>query len=204
MTSSVIPNLSELAAAGVVAACVLGGVAMVVAFWLRRRWGKLRRLLIGPARSLADDAGSAWWRWLWSQPLPDRRWLSMHRARRRLWRALAGAEHGVAMARSSGAPLGDLVSLCRRLRQAVCDIDRSLRLAQRSTGILIDIDAIVRQAGDLTYSACLIQQAAALSLASISEPTTIDLVGDVHQELAAMTGGMGHASRRSAPLATRD
>lgn len=50
-------------------------------------------------------------------------------ARRRLWRAVTAAEQAVAQARKTGAPTGDLNSLCRRLRQAVAETDRSLAIA---------------------------------------------------------------------------
>lgn len=200
MMASVIPNPGELLAAALIAVVVLGAAAIVAAVWLRRRWGKLRGLVAGHVRGLVIDAGTAGWRWLWSRPLPDRRWRSIHRTRRQTSRALASAGHAVGVARSAGVPLGDLESLCRRLRQVASDVDSSLRIAQRATGPLIDAEAIARQADDVVASAGRIQYAAAMALTGTSGAATIELADDVHREVAAMASGIATAGRCCAPV----
>lgn len=197
MTSSVIPVLEELLAAAAVAVVVLGAATVAAALWLRRRWRRIKAHVSGHSRGLAFGTGSGGWQWLWSRPLPNRQWVSIHQTRRRLARARAAAEHSVALARSSGAPLGDLESLCRRLRPATLDVDRSLRVAQRATGSLIDTGVIMRQADDLTTSACYIQNAAAMAMTGASAPTTSDLVYDIHREVGAIAGGIAHAGQHS-------
>src|SRR6266542_4374623 len=138
MLSSVAAGAGVLLAGAVIAGVLLAGVAFAGAWWLRRRAARrleaMGQAVAGRARQGAAGAASAGARWLWSRPLPDRRWISAGRARRQLWRAVSAAEHAVAAARDGGAPVGDLDALCGRLRQAAGDAGRSLAIAGRGTG----------------------------------------------------------------------
>jgi Flp pilus assembly protein protease CpaA len=59
--------------------------------------------------------------------LTDAGWWANQRDRRRLWRAVAGAEQAVAAAAAAGVPTGDLASVVRRLRAAAASCLRRWR-----------------------------------------------------------------------------
>src|SRR5713101_8026365 len=114
----------ELLAAVVVAGVICAAALAVGMRWLkrraRRRLERIGRAVAGRAAGAAAAAGSAGWRWLWSRPLPDHRWIAAVTARRRLWRAVGAAEHAAAQARKAGAPTGDLMACaagCAMLRR---------------------------------------------------------------------------------------
>jgi hypothetical protein len=121
MLSSVALHAGELLAAALLAGVTLVAVVAAGVVWLRRRVRRrldgLGQILAVRARGAAASAGgsvaSAGSRWLWSLPVPDRRWREGGRARRELWRAVGAAEHAVTAARRGGAPTGDLAALCR-------------------------------------------------------------------------------------------
>src|SRR5260370_3212602 len=127
----------ELLAAVVVAGVICAAALAVGMRWLKRRarrgLERIGRAGGGRAAGAAAAAGSAGWRGVWSRRLPDHRWIAAVTARRRLWRAVGAAEHAAAQARKAGAPTGDLDGLCRRLRHAAADRDRSLAMAGRAT-----------------------------------------------------------------------
>ena len=123
MLSSVAVRAGELLATMLAAGIVVLAAAVTGVWCLRRR---VRRRLGTINHAGAAHAG---WRWLLSQPVPDRRWLAVTRQRRTLWRAVSAAEHAIATAQQAGAPTGDLDTLCRRLRRAAQDADRFLSVA---------------------------------------------------------------------------
>ena len=195
MTASAATVLGELlATAALVFMVVMATGALLICVWLWRRlhrlWSRLTPHLRGQGFDAPTTAGL---RWLRSTPLPDRRWRSINGARRRMARALIGAEHAIDLARSGGAPLGDLESLCRRLHQTAANVDRSLRIAQRSTGSSIDDHTVLRQADSLAESARLIQFAAAKAVAAPNEKAADELADDLHREAVALASGMSTA-----------
>src|SRR5437899_8428836 len=139
MLASVAAHADELLAAALLAGATLVAAVAAGAVWLRRRVRRrldgLGQVLAVRAREAAAMAGSSLGstrsRWLWSLPVPDRRWREGGRARRELWRAVGAAEHAVAAARRGGAPTGDLDGLCRRLRKAAGSADRRLAIGQQ-------------------------------------------------------------------------
>jgi hypothetical protein len=100
-----------------------------------------------------------------------------------------GAEHAVRAARSAGASVGDLESLCRRLRRAATDVDRSVSIAQCDSGPTPD-GVAATQLTELVTAAGRIRHAAATSLDHLSRPATSHLVDDVRREEAAMAAGV--------------
>jgi hypothetical protein len=195
MLSEVAVRAGELLAALAITGAVLLAVAVAGGLWLKRRlrlrmqgagWAALavraRRVTAGHVRTR-----SPWW---WSRPVPNRHWVAAVRTRRRLRRAVAAAEHAVAQARKSGAPTGDLNSLCRRLRQAATDADQSLAMAGRATPPGARADHASAQAAELVAAAGLIHDAAASSAASMAEPTVAGLTQDVRQEVTALSAGL--------------
>src|SRR6266516_2337504 len=168
MLSSVALHAGELLAAGLLAGVVFVALLAAGGRWLRRR--VRRRLeglglgLAGPARGASAVASGAGSRWLWSLPVPDRRWREGGRGRRELWRAVGAAEHAVEAARRGGEPTGDLDGLCRRLRQAAGSADRSLAIGQRPASAGAGLEPAVSEVGGLVSAAGQIQAAASAAL----------------------------------------
>jgi len=199
MLSEVAVRVGELLAALTLAGMVLLTVAVAGGLWLKRR---LRSSLQGAGGAVARLAGRVpagrvrpRGRWLWALPRPNRHWVAAVRTRRRLWRAVAGAEHAVAQARKSGAPTGDLDSLCRRLRLAAADADRSVALAGRATAAGTRADHASSQAADLVAAAGMIHDAAASSAAYMTRPVVASLIQEVRQEATALSAGLASAAR---------
>ena len=203
MLSSIALHASELLAAGLLAAIVFVALVAAGGLWLRRRVRRrpqaLGPVLAGQARrtaAVADGAGS---RWLWSLPVPDRRWREGGRARRELWRAVGAAEHAVAAARRGGAPTGDLDALCRRLRQAAGSADRRLAIGQRPAVAGAGLDPAVSEVSGLLSAAGQIQAAASAALALVSLPAARQLADDVRIEVAALAAGLASAAGAEGP-----
>lgn len=199
MLTAVLVRAGELLAAAAIAGAVLLAVGISGVWWLKRR---LRRSLRGARLALgtsarkaaADGFRAGGRRWPWSPPIPDRRWLRAAVARRRLWRSVSAAEHAVAQAGKSGAPIGDLDGLCRRLHRAAKDADRSLAMAGRATPPTSSPDEASSQAAELMAAAGLIQDAAAASAASVARPTVAALADDVRREVVALWAGLASAA----------
>lgn len=193
---------AEVLAAALIAGVICAAVLAMGMRWLKRRIRRrLERISLTAAGRVAGVAVSAhragWW-WLWSRPLPDRRWIAALAARRRLWRAVGAAEHAVAQARRTGAPAGDLDGLCRRLRQAAADADRSLGLAGQAAVRGGERVPASSEAAELVSAAGLIQDAAAAAVASVSRPAARNLADDVRREAEALSAGIAAASQAAA------
>jgi len=206
MLSSVALHAGELLAVALLAGAVCVVVMTAAAVWLRRRVRRrlkvLGPVLAGRAQGAAAVAGGAGSRWLWSLPVPDRRWREGGRARRELWRAVGAAEHAVAAARGGGAPTGDLDGLCQRLRQAAGSADRRLAIGQRPAVAGAGLDPAVSEVGGLLSAAGQIQAAASAALASVSRPAACQLADDVRIEVAALTTGLASAAGSKGPPGT--
>jgi hypothetical protein len=203
MLSTVALRAGELLAAALIAAAALLAVTLAAAVWLRRRVKRgleaLRLVMADHMRGAAAGAAGAGRRWLWSRPVPDRRWRAAIAARRRLWRAVGAAERAVAAAHDAGAPTGELDALCRRLRQAAVDADRSLAVQRHATVAGGGMEPVSCQVTDLVAVAGQIQSAASAALASLSRPATSALTDDVHREAVALAAGIASAARAAAP-----
>ena len=204
MLSTLAVRAGELLAVLAITGVVLLTGAAAAGLWLKR---KLRpRLHSASWAALAGRGHQATSthlhpraRWWWSRPSPNRHWVVATLARRRLWRAVTAAEHAVAQARKTGAPTGDLNSLCHRLRQAATDTDRSLAIASRAMPPGTPPAHVSSQAADLVAAARQIHDAAASSAASVSEPKVVSLADDVRQEVVALSAGLASAARSSRP-----
>lgn len=180
--------LVDVGIALVVVAIVAGALAASVAvgvLYLRRLWRRKRVALALQLNAAAIGAVASGARWLWLRPAPDHRWRSLQRARRELLRAASGAEHAVHEASEADASLGDLVGLSRRLRQATLDVDRSLKVAQRSSDAGHDAE-LLAHARELTQTAQGIQRSAAESLAELHRSTVGVLTQHARLEAQAM------------------
>ncbi len=203
MLSSIALHAGELLAAGLLAGVVFVALVAAGGLWLRRRARRrlqaLGPVLAGRARGAAAVAGGAGSRWLWSLPVPDRRWREGGRARRELWRAVSTAEHAVAAARRGGAPTGDLDGMCRRLREAAGSADRRLAIGQRAAVAGAALDPAVSEVSGLLSAAGQIQAAASAALASVSRPAARQLADDVRIEVTALTAGLASAAGTEGP-----
>jgi len=196
MTPALISSLGEfLGGAALIVMAALCGAAIFTVLWVRRRWRRLRFVVARRSRTLAVGGAASDRPWLLSCPLPDRRWRSVTRTRRHLWRSVAGAEQAVAAARSADAPLGDLESLVRRLHRAAAAADTSLRIARRDSGPMPASDIAFAQVEELRAAAGHIQHAAVAAHTWITRPATASLVVDAEREAAVVTavvGGLGN------------
>jgi len=178
---------AAIRAAELLAVLLMTGTVTLAAglWWLRRRVRRLK--LPGRAAARAGAAAAAAvaagrYR-AWSLPLPDRRWLTSARERRRLWQAVGAAERAVTAARRAGAPAGALDGLCRRLREAAGDASRRLPLSPHPA-------AEIR---DLTEAAGQVQDAAASAAAAIARPAARQLADDARREAVALAAGIAAA-----------
>lgn len=203
MLSSVAAHAGVLLAGAMFAGATLVAVVAAGAVWLRRRMRRrldgLGRVLAIRARGAAAVTGGAGSRWLWSMPVPDRRWREGGRARRELWRAVGAAEHAVAAARRGGAPTGDLPALCRQLRQAAEGTDRRLAIGQRPAVPGAGPEPAIGEVSGLVSAAGQIQAAASAALASVSGPAARQLADDVRTEVAALAAGLASAAGTKGP-----
>lgn len=184
MTLSIILDF----AAGAMGAVVVVTAAVVTAaWWTRRQWKLFKRRLIVRSRDWALQASEVPMAWLFSTPTISRRSLSLGSTRMRMTRSVASAVHAVEMSKRSGASNGDLESLTRRLVKARTDIDRSLRVAQRSSENGPADRLLVEQAGAVTRSAKQIERAASISMARDHQITTSGLSRDVELEHEAIS-----------------
>jgi membrane protein DedA with SNARE-associated domain len=87
------------------------------------------------------------------------------RQQRALWQAVNAAEFAVLEARQAGAQTGELDALCRRLRLAVQDTDRSLPAARSGPASGRQPGSQPSAVGELLAAASLIQDAAASAAA---------------------------------------
>lgn len=188
---SVLRDVAVILAVVGIVLFVIGSVAMAGALWARRLWRRKKAAFAVQLSGLALGAGAAGMRWLWTRPIPDRRWRSLHRARRELIKSSYGAELAVREARAAAAPLGDLESLSRRLSSAAVDVDRSLRIAQKPPAPTGDISELIRQSHELATAGLRIQRAAALALASTHSLASRELAAHVRIEEQAIAGTLG-------------
>src|SRR5690348_12908442 len=122
------------------AVAVVVAVLMVRAVWqMVRAVRRVRRRLLAVWDGVRRDAVTV-----------DASWWANHRDRRRLWRAIAGAERAVAVARSAGAPTGDLPSVVRQLRSAAAVVDAGLVLPRRNPALLRQAESLAAAADDVT------------------------------------------------------
>jgi len=125
------------------------------------------------------------------------------RQRRTLWRAVSAAEHAIATAQQTGAPTGDLDTLCRRLRRAAQDADRSLSVAHGAASYGREAGQSQSDIDDLLTAAGLIQDAAASAVASLSQPAARLVADDARREAEALAAGLTSAAQAAGPIPAR-
>lgn len=188
-----------LAASAVVVAGVGLMTAVGVVTWirLRRRWRALRSsttlrtgvALLGVLRS----TGSARWR--------TGRWAAGAAGaadapavlRLHLWQSVDAATRAVEAAERSGGSVGDLPSLCRRLRAATEDLDRLLVLAGGPDPVTGPGDGLGRQVADVREAASSIRRAALVSAGDAAAARMGRLTDDARREVECVAAGVARA-----------
>ena len=180
--------------AGTVAAVLVIGAA-AVAGWLLWRAAKRRY------REVRNHAATQTAVALWgvASSLEARRLLSGDlsglvtlRASRRMWRAVALAERGVGHAEESGAAVGDLPALCRRLRTVATDVDRQVQL-EAAAGSPGRSAHVRRQVADVLDAAHDISRAASVSVGDVTGPRAAELAADADREIRSLSSGLARA-----------
>lgn len=111
--------------------------------------------------------------------LADAGWWANQRDRRRLWRAVHGAEQAVTAAAEAGVPTGDLAGVTRRLRATARTLDAGLAAPRRS-------DAVLGQVGVLVAAADEVARAATDAVAADVADQTGRLLDAARLEIAAL------------------
>jgi len=162
--------------------CVVAAVALAAAFyawrWTRRKllmvrvaWRNVERGLLAtrPGRSVMHHL-------VRDQPASSSDVL---------WQAVDQAETAVTAAMAAGAPVGDLPSLCRRLRATATALD----------GLPAD-DGVRRQVADVVATAGTIQSAATTATTAVVTGDQLrDLVADTDREVASLAAGTDRFAR---------
>lgn len=186
-----VSDLLLAAVAVLVAGIGLTAVAVVVTWIrLRRRWRALRSstavrtgvALLGVVRApgLLRARGGP-------QSAPAL-------LRLQLWQSVDGAVRAVQAAERTGGVVGDLPSLCRRLRAAAEDLDRLLVLADgfdpAAAGAPGDLG---RQVADAREAASSIRRAALVSAGDAASARMRPLADDARREVECVAAGVARA-----------
>jgi hypothetical protein len=189
----VLSGVSDLllaAVAVVVAGIGLTGAAVVVTWIrLRRRWRALRS-------STAVRTGVALLGLVRAPGLFRARG-GPHSApallRVQLWQSVDGAVRAVQAAERTGGVVGDLPSLCRRLRAVAEDLDRLLVLADGLDPAAGAPGDLGRQVADAREAASSIRRAALVSAGDAASARMGPLADDARREVECVAAGVARA-----------
>lgn len=173
----------------------LGLVTAAVVTWirLRRRWRALRSstalrtgvALVGVLRA----RGVSRWR-VASWPGGAQEPAVLRLA---LWQSVDAATRAVQAAERAGGTVGELPSLCRRLRAASEDLDRLLVLAAGAP-LGAPAEGLGRQVADARDAAASIRRAALVSAGDAAGARMGPLADDARREVECVTTGVAQAA----------
>lgn len=169
--------------------------AAVVVTWvrLRRRWRALRSstalrtgvALLGVLRA----RGTSRWRvGSWAGGAQEPAVLRLA-----LWQSVDAATRAVQAAERAGGTVGELPSLCRRLRAASEDLDRLLVLAGGAP-LGAPAEGLGRQVADARDAAASIRRAALVSAGDAAAARMGPLADDARREVECVTTGVAQAA----------
>ncbi len=192
MLSGVSDLLLAVMAVVVIGLGLVAAAAVVAWIRLRRRWRALRSstalragvALLGVLRA----RGAARWR---GEPAAGG---SADPAvlRLQLWQSVDGAARAVLAAERAGGTVGDLPSLCRRLRAASEDLDRLLALVGDAP-LAGPLEGLERQVADVRDAAGSIRRAALVSAGDAAAVRMGPLADDARREVECVTAGVARA-----------
>lgn len=193
MLSGVSDLLLAVMAVVVVGLGLVATGAAVAWVRLRRRWRALRSstalrtgvalLGVARARGMARQAGARWTGGAGDPAL----------LRLQLWRSVDGASRAVQAAVRAGGAVGDLPSLCRRLRGATEDLDRLLALAGGADPVRGTVGGLGQQVADVRDAATSIRRAALVSAGDAAAARMGPLADDARREVEAVMAGVARA-----------
>ena len=161
---------------------VVGAVALAVAFvvarrYVRRRWHLVRGHVAWRGVLAGFALAAAGRERYWARATPEQLSSgSSARVRRRMWVAIDDAEAAVAHASSHDAPVADLPSVCRSLRDVAGELDGLLRLERRLPRGVQRADTLRTQVADVITAARDVQAASLQSGSEAAEPQIRTLV----------------------------
>ena len=171
------------------------GAAAVVVTWirLRRRWRALRSstalragmALLGVLRA---RGASRWRGGPWPGGAQEPAVLRLE-----LWQSVDAATRAVQAAERAGGTVGDLPSLCRRLRAASEELDRLLVLAGGAP-LGPPAEGLGRQVADARDAAASIRRAALVSAGDAAAARMGPLADDARREVECVTTGVAQAA----------
>jgi hypothetical protein len=185
-----------MALAGVVAAVAVVVAAYVVRRRVRRTWGRVQRHVVTRGVMAAPSVMAAWRDRFEERATPEEASLGPPaRARRYMWTAIEDAERAVQHAAAVDAPVAELPSICRSLRQGGEDLDYLLRVGQRLPADPRRPDPVRLQVGELIHAARNVQSAAVSACCEANEPRLRSLLRAAHDEV--QIAGAARARMRS-------
>lgn len=172
---------------------VMAGAVIITWVRIRRRWRALRQsttlrtgvALLGVLRSGAGLRSAADLR-SWRREDPAM-------LRLQLWQSVDAASRALQAAERAGGTVGDLPSLCRRLRAASEDLDRLLVLAGGPEPLAVPDAGLGRQVADVRDAAQSIRRAALVSAGDAAAVRTGPLTEDARREVESVAAGVARA-----------
>jgi hypothetical protein len=169
---------------GLVGAAALGVAFLLGRRWVRRRWHLVRGHVAWRGVLAGFALAAAGRERYWSRATPQQLSAGTSaRVRRRMWVAIEDAETAVAHASSHDAPVADLPSVCRSLRNVADELDGLLRLERRLPRGTPRADALRSQVAELISAARDVQAAALRAGSEASEPQVRALVRQAGDEV---------------------
>jgi hypothetical protein len=192
--ASVVPYVVAGLGGALVTLAIVVGASYALWRLVRRRWRILaaRAAATGLAGISDRVRTSGWVSSLRAGGPVDRSFVPAVVASRGMWRSVRDAESAVASADEAGAPVGDLPSLCRRLRAAASDIDRMLRARPEGTPVATP-EPVGRHLADVAAAARNVHDVALRAMAEAFAGTGSSLVADADREAHALAAGLDRA-----------
>jgi len=169
---------------------------LLVARALRRRWVAFKDGAMGYGMASAISVAS--------ERLPRRRPAAIsgvsawapQRARREMWRSVEAATAAVRVAERSGAAVGDLPMLCRRLHAVAAGLDELLRVEppEGSAAQALGGDSLRDQVNVVLRSAADVQHTAVVAASSAQSPRVRTLQRDLADEVDCVVAGAGQGA----------
>jgi len=171
-------------------------VVLLVARAIHRRWVGFRSGAMGYGMASAISVAS--------ERLPRRRpaaisgvetW-SPQRARREMWRSVEAATAAVRVADRSGAAVGDLPVLCRRLHSVATSLDELLRVEPPQGSVVAQSGgpSLRDQVGAVLRSATEVQHTAVTAASAAQSPRVRELQRDMADEIDCVVAGTGRGA----------